>query len=115
MIYLVAVVSVCCWLYRVSRKYEEPNFWVFLEYLRFGDLQITSFFVPFGNTSLFRGIVWWSIVGIIRLGFYVITFITDVVNGVRSDCCCSVSSGHDNNSGKKKQLLCCDKDGDETV
>ena len=101
-IFLVAVVRVCCWLYRVLRKYEEPNLWGFLEYLRFGDLQITSFLVPFGNVSLFYGDVWWLIVGIIRLGFYVITFITDVVNGVRSDCCCSVFSGRGNNSGKIK-------------
>ena len=96
-IFLVAVVRECCWLYRVLRKYEEPNLWGFLEYLRFGDLQITSFLVPFGNVSLFQGDLWWLVVGIIRLGFYVITFITDVVNGVRSDCCCSVSSGHGNN------------------
>ena len=96
-IFLVAVVRVCCWLYRVLRKYEEPNLWGFLEYLRFGDLQITSFLVPFGNVSLFYGDVWWLIVGIIRLGFYAITFITDVVNGVRSDCCCSVTSGRGNN------------------
>ena len=55
---IVAVVRVCCWLYRVLRKYEEPNLWGFLEYLRFGDLQITSFLVPFGNVSLFYGDVW---------------------------------------------------------
>ena len=114
-IFIVAVVRVCCWLYRVLRKYEEPNLWGFLEYLRFGDLQITSFLVPFGNVSLFYGDVWWLIVGIIRLGFYAITFITDVVNGVRSDCCCSVTSGRGNNlGGNKKHWLCCDKDGDET-
>ena len=101
-IFLIAVVRVCYWLYRVWRKYEEPNFWGFLEYLRFGDLQITSFLVPFGNISLFYGDVWWLIVGIIRLGFYVITFITDVVNGVRSDCCCSVTSGRGNNLGEIK-------------
>ena len=86
-IFLVAVVHVCCWLYRVLRKIEEPSLSEFLEYLHFGDLQITSFLVPFGNVSLFQGDVWWFIVGIIRLGFYVSTFITDVVNGVRSDCC----------------------------
>ena len=103
-IFLVAVVRVCCWLYRVLRKYEEPNLWGFLEYLRFGDLQITSFLVPFGNISLFYGDVWWLIVGIIRLGFYVITFITDVVNGVRSDCCCSVTSGCGNNLGEIKNM-----------
>ena len=103
-IHIVAVVRVCCWLYRVWRKYEEPNLWGFLEYLRFGDLQITSFLVPFGNVSLFQGDLWWLVVGIIRLGFYVITFITDVVNGVRSDCCCSVTSGHGNNLGEIKNI-----------
>ena len=81
----------------------EPNLWGFWEYLRFGDLQITSFLVPFGNVSLFLGDVWWLIVGIIRLGFYAITFITDVVNGVRSDCCCSVTSGRGNNLGGIKK------------
>ena len=96
-IFLVAVIRECCWLYRVWRKYEEPNLWGFLEYLRFGDLQITSFLVPFGNVSLFQGDVWLLTVGIIRMTFYVITFITDVVNGVRSDCCCTVTSGHGNN------------------
>ena len=54
-------------------------------FVLFGDLQITSFLVPFGNVSLFYGDVWWLIVGIICMTFYVITFITDVVNGVRSD------------------------------
>ena len=103
-IFIVAVVRVCCWLYRVLRKYEEPNLWGFLEYLRFGDLQITSFLVPFGNASLFQGDLWWLIVGIIRLGFYAITFITDVVNGVRSDCCCSVTSGRGNNLGEIKNM-----------
>ena len=96
-IFIIAVVRVCCWLYRVWRKYEEPSLWGFLEYLRFGDLQITSFLVPFGNDSLFDGHLWWLLVGIIRLAFYVITFITDVVIGVRSDCCCSVTSGRGNN------------------
>ena len=52
---------------------------------------------------LFQGDVWWLLVGIIRLGFYVITFITDVVSGVRSDCCCSVTSGHGNNLRKVKK------------
>ena len=98
-IFLVVVVRVCCWLcrYGVLRKHKEPSLWVFLEYLRFGDLQITSFLLPFGNAGLFQGDVWWLIVGIIRLAFYVITFITDVVIGVRSDCCCSVTSGRGNN------------------
>ena len=91
-IFLVAVVRGCCWLYRVLRKHEEPNLWGFLEFLRFGDLQITSFFVPFANVSLFQEDVWWLLVGIIRNTFYVITFITDVVNGVRSDCCCSITA-----------------------
>ena len=94
---IVAVVRVYCWLYRVLRKCEETNPWEFLEYLRFGDLQITSFLVSFGNASLFQGDVWWLIVGIIRLAFYVITFITDVVNGVRSDCCYSITRWHSNN------------------
>ena len=98
-IFLVAVFRVCCWLciYGVLKKHKEPSLWVFLEYLRFGDLQITSFLLPFGNVSLFQGDVRWLIVGIIRLGFYAITFITDVVNGVRSDCCCSITSGRGNN------------------
>ena len=91
-IFLVAVVRVCCWLYR------KPNRWGFLEYvLCFGDLQITSFLLPSGNVSLIYGDVWWLIAGIIRLGFYVIAFITDVVNGVSSDCCCSMTSGRGNN------------------
>ena len=103
-IFLVAVVRVCCWLciYGVLKKHREPNLWGFLEYLRFGDLQITSFLVPFGTASMFYGDVWWLIVNIIRLGFYAITFIADVVNGVRSDCCCSVTSGCGNNLGEIK-------------
>ena len=114
-IFLVAVIRVYCWSYRVWRKYEEPNLWAYLEYLRFGDLQITSFVLPFGNVSLFYGDMLWLIFGIIRLAFYVITFITDVVNGVRNDCCCSITSGRGNNLREiKKHWLCCDKDGDET-
>ena len=55
-IFLVAVVHVCCWLCRVWRKYEEPNLWGFWNiYVLFGDLQIMSFLVPFGNFSLFYG------------------------------------------------------------
>ena len=103
-IFLVAVVRECCWLYRVWRKYEEPNLWGFLEYLRFGDLQITSFLVPFANMSLFEGGSGWLLMCIIRMAFYVITFITDVVNGVRSDCCCSVTSGRGNNLGEIKNM-----------
>ena len=104
MLLIIAVVRVCCWLCRVLRKHEEPNLWGFLKFLRFGDLQITSFFVPFANMSLFVGDVWWLLVGIIRNTFYVITFITDVVNGVRIDCSCSVTSGRGNNLGEIKDI-----------
>ena len=61
-IFLVAVVRVCCWL---CIKHKKPSCLGFLKYLCFGDLQITSFLVPFGNVSLFQGDVWWLIVGII--------------------------------------------------
>ena len=84
-------------MYRLLWKYEDPNLWDFLEYLRFGDQRITSFLVPFENVTIFQGNVWGVIVGIIRMVFYVITFITGVFDGVGSDCCCSVTSGRGNN------------------
>ena len=102
-IIFVLLSRVSCWLFRVCRKKEECSFWEFLEYLRFGDLQITSLLVPLGNVSLFHGDARF-VVSLIRMAFYAITFITDVVNGDKCNCCCSFSSkqGPDNNTGKIK-------------
>ena len=102
-IIFVLLSRVSCWLFRVCRKKEECSFWEFLEYLRFGDLQITSLLVPLGNVSLFHGDARF-VVSLIRMAFYAITFITDVVNGDKCGCCCSFSSdsGPDNNPGEVK-------------
>ena len=99
-IILVLPFNVFCWL---KRKKEKCSCLECLAYLRFGDLQITSLLVPLGNVSLFHGDARF-VVSLIRMTFYAITFITDVVNGVKCDCCCCVSSdcGHDNNPGEIK-------------
>ena len=79
-----AIYWVCCW-----RQCREENCGrKFLEFLRFNDLQIACFLVPFSNVDFYILGGGWYVVLIIRLVFCAVTFAAAVIAGMRFVCAC---------------------------